>query len=109
AATSPSRPLEFAGSAFAAASMAPLGLAEAPAPSFDIAAAPSANVSPDIAVSPQESRHPLGAARAQVHENYIISQTEDSLIIVDQHAAHERLVYEALKEAIHSRPLPSQG
>lgn len=51
---------------------------------------------------------PLGAARAQVHANYIVSQTEDSLVIVDQHAAHERLVYEALKTALHSRPLPAQ-
>jgi DNA mismatch repair protein MutL len=50
----------------------------------------------------------LGAARAQVHENYIVSQTLDSLIIVDQHAAHERLVYEALKQALHSRPVPAQ-
>jgi len=50
----------------------------------------------------------LGAARAQVHENYIVAQTHDSLIIVDQHAAHERLVYEALKEALHSRPMPAQ-
>ncbi|TPN54266.1 MULTISPECIES: DNA mismatch repair endonuclease MutL [unclassified Mesorhizobium] len=50
----------------------------------------------------------LGAARAQVHENYIVAQTRDSLVIVDQHAAHERLVYEALKNALHSRPVPSQ-
>jgi len=50
----------------------------------------------------------LGAARAQVHENYIVAQTQDSLIIVDQHAAHERLVYEALKNALHSRAVPSQ-
>jgi DNA mismatch repair protein MutL len=50
----------------------------------------------------------LGAARAQVHENYIVAQTTDSLVIVDQHAAHERLVYEALKNALQSRAVPSQ-
>ncbi len=43
---------------------------------------------------------PLGAARAQLHDTYIISQTEDSVIIVDQHAAHERLVYEKMKSGL---------
>ncbi|WP_336287766.1 DNA mismatch repair endonuclease MutL [Bartonella sp. CB60] len=58
--------------------------------------------------SSEELHYPLGAARAQIHKNYIIAQTQDSLIIVDQHAAHERLVYEALKNALYSKPLPSQ-
>ncbi|WP_455478743.1 DNA mismatch repair endonuclease MutL [Bartonella sp. B10] len=62
----------------------------------------------DMVPSSEELHYPLGAARAQIHKNYIISQTQDSLIIVDQHAAHERLIYEALKNALYSKPISSQ-
>ena len=51
---------------------------------------------------------PLGAARAQFHQNYIISQTDDGIIIVDQHAAHERLVYEKLKNQLARDGVPGQ-
>ena len=54
-------------------------------------------------------RHPLGAARGQVHENYIIAQTADGMVIVDQHAAHERLVYEKLKNQMREDGVPSQA
>jgi DNA mismatch repair protein MutL len=79
---------------------AALGLAEAAQAVFDIGpAAASARVE-TIAPAADALDKPLGAARAQVHDNYIVAQTRDGLVIVDQHAAHERLVYERLKAAV---------
>jgi DNA mismatch repair protein MutL len=52
---------------------------------------------------------PLGAARAQLHETYIVAQTRDGVVIVDQHAAHERLVYERMKEGMAAGGAPRQA
>lgn len=52
--------------------------------------------------------YPLGVARAQVHETYIVAQTQDGLVIVDQHAAHERLVYERMKAMLDANGISRQ-
>lgn len=79
---------------------------------FDTLTTPSARVQtveqPVREAAALEPQHPLGAARAQLHENYIVAQTADGLVIVDQHAAHERLVFEALRKALNARPIPAQ-
>ena len=86
-----------------------MGFAEPRQAAFDAGAGVTVDSRAGMAdVADALLRTELGAARAQVHENYIVAQTHDSLIIVDQHAAHERLVYEALKNALHAKAVPSQ-
>jgi DNA mismatch repair protein MutL len=53
--------------------------------------------------------YPLGVARAQLHSTYVIAQTEDGIVIVDQHAAHERLVEERIKADLSSQGVKRQG
>jgi DNA mismatch repair protein MutL len=87
---------------------AALGFAEAAQAAFDNVA-PSADARGTLAEAPADLLdRPLGAARAQVHETYIVSQTRDGIVIVDQHAAHERLVYERLKAAAEKHGIARQ-
>ena len=59
--------------------------------------------------SPALMDYPLGTARAQMFDNFIIAQNDEGLLLVDQHAAHERLVYERFKAQLASGPVPSQA
>ncbi|WP_423210768.1 DNA mismatch repair endonuclease MutL [Paracoccus yeei] len=75
------------------------------APGF--AETPTARVEPETEAPPEDA--PLGAARAQLHENWIVAQTATGIVIVDQHAAHERLVYERLKAQAEASGIASQA
>ncbi|MGB0629269.1 MAG: DNA mismatch repair endonuclease MutL [Alphaproteobacteria bacterium] len=77
---------------------------------FDDFDRPSArDTARDEVGAPVAKSYPMGAARAQVHETYIVSQTDTGIVIVDQHAAHERLVYERMKNALASGGVKRQG
>jgi DNA mismatch repair protein MutL len=80
-------------------------LAEYHAPLF--ATAPVAHAETPAAAE-DAMRHPLGAARAQLHGTYIVAQTADGVVIVDQHAAHERLTFERLKAMLEGRGVARQ-
>ncbi|PIW28829.1 MAG: DNA mismatch repair endonuclease MutL [Rhodospirillales bacterium CG15_BIG_FIL_POST_REV_8_21_14_020_66_15] len=91
------------GGGHAAAAVRTTGLSDfyAPLPEFD--RAPSAPMAMDQdggAADPPPADYPLGVARAQVHATYVVAQTADGIVIVDQHAAHERLTQEKIKAAL---------
>jgi DNA mismatch repair protein MutL len=66
----------------------------------DFAPAPAARAEPANEQVPEAGRYPLGVARGQVAATYIVAEAEDGLVIVDQHAAHERLVLERMRRAV---------
>ncbi len=95
--------------------LVPRGLAEAaadyhaPLPGLDpVPAARSPGPTPNSEDGEAELDYPLGAARAQLHATYIVTQTDDGIVIVDQHAAHERLVYERMKQQLADRGVAAQ-
>ncbi|MBT9368907.1 DNA mismatch repair endonuclease MutL [Rhizobium sp. CSW-27] len=108
--TSPYRPMAMpAGNAFAERRQSAFDTLMTPSARADAMQAPVPAAGQADAAQPDPAiRHRLGAARAQLHENYIVAQTEDGLVIVDQHAAHERLVFEAMRKALEADRLPSQ-
>ena len=94
---SPSRPAAGRLPSFERAAVA--AISEPGQAAFDVGA-PTADVRFEDQPAFDLLDRPLGAARTQIHETYIVSQTRDGLIVVDQHAAHERIVYERLKASL---------
>lgn len=106
----PAAPFAYRGASQASASHHPRGFSDAMQAPFAAFDEPSADSSASQAeVAPDLLDHPLGAARAQLHETYIVAQTRASVVIVDQHAAHERLVYERMKKMLSNGGVARQG
>ena len=92
------------------AASVPRGLAEAAMQFMSPFDAPSARVErPDEVPSDNGQHYPLGVARAQLHETYIVAQTDQGVVIVDQHAAHERLMHERLKDQLQADGVKRQA
>ena len=93
----------------------PAGLAEAvaaayaPTPTLFEGGLPTSAPPGAESFPPAQEQFPLGAARAQLHDTYIVAQTAQGIVIVDQHAAHERLVYERMKEALAENGVKRQA
>lgn len=110
---SPSAPVmpHFGGSFPSAApppDLGSFGLAESSQAAFDVGT-PRADVRlHEQPAAPDLLDRPLGAARTQIHDTYIVAQTRDGLVIVDQHAAHERIVYERLKASLSAHGVQRQ-
>jgi DNA mismatch repair protein MutL len=81
-------------------------VSDAQAPLFGNAALPPQSAGSALLAEGSSEHYPLGTARGQIHETYIVAQTADGMVLVDQHAAHERLVYERMKSA--EGPIPRQ-
>ncbi|HMK02500.1 MAG TPA: DNA mismatch repair protein MutL, partial [Reyranella sp.] len=86
----------------------PRGLSEAAAQFMAPLGAPSARVEAESADG-NGAHYPLGVARAQLHETYIVAQTGEGVVIVDQHAAHERLLHERLKNQLEADGVKRQA
>ena len=81
----------------------------APLPNLDAAPGARHEAAPAVREdTAPENGYPLGAARAQLHATYIVAQTDDGIVIVDQHAAHERLVYERMKAQLAEKGVARQ-